>query len=66
MTMQGDLALKYANGATFAQVLDAHAHLLAEQIRQYADDRFDVGVHNQWHEGAHDAADEIDPEASDR
>lgn len=35
MTMQGDLALMHANGATFAQVLDAHAHahLLAEKIR---------------------------------
>jgi hypothetical protein len=46
------------------ELLDAYAHELAEKIRKYADDRFDVGVHNQWHEGAHDGADEIDPEVS--
>lgn len=66
MTTQGDLALMHANGMSFADVLALHAHLLAEQIRQYADDRLDVGVHNQWHEGAHDGADEIDPAVSDR
>lgn len=59
MTMQNDLALKHANGMSFADVLALHAHLLAEKIRttdlpEIHVDMFDNGT--QW------AADLIDPE----
>ncbi|SOE25640.1 hypothetical protein [Streptomyces sp. OK228] len=59
MTMQGDLALMHANGATFAQMLDAHAHLLAEQIREGCNCLAGAGTCDV-------AAARIDPEVSDR
>lgn len=70
MTMQSDLALMHANGATFAQVLDAHAHLLAEQQRHYfgvrgAPVRAHCDPDCDYCQGVTSAADLIDPETSD-
>jgi hypothetical protein len=60
--MQGDLALKHANGMSFADVLAMHAHMLAEQIRSdlhMPDDAVD-----EFDAGALASADHIDPEVS--
>lgn len=69
MTMQGDLALKHANGMSFADVLALHAHLLAEQIRQgYSQPRWEGDEPEYaygYNAGTHDSADKIDPEVSE-
>jgi hypothetical protein len=65
MTMQGDLALKHANGMSFADVLALHAHLLAEVIREAAQGDPVTGLCPKV-STAKGAARLIDPEVSDR
>ncbi len=55
----GFLALKHANGMSWKDVLDLHAHMLAEQIRHRP---FVAHYgHGTFIEGSETAADLIDP-----
>jgi hypothetical protein len=59
-----ELLLYWANGATMQQILDAHAHQLAEKIRirACAKELYGLDTDTTIHYGLLDAADLIDPE----
>lgn len=57
----GDYALLLANGATLDDVLNIHAHALAEKQRKHAEDQWTRG--SRTHTAIREAAKLIDPES---